>query len=337
MQIGLTTRHLVLCALSLGLLTVAATSPQLLRDQLSEGAAGLADASPGWLWFAAACFVASLALSGAAWRAGLRSCGGELGMSDAAATYGVGSLVNSLAPAKLGTALRVVLYTRSLHGEGRVWTAGGICSAIGAAQTFWLAVLVGVAASAGVVPLWPLALLAGVLVAAVAAAVIAQRIRPRRRVTHVLDAFRALGRSPRSTAALLGWTGVATVARVGASAALLASFGLPRPLVLAVLLLPAIELAATLPLTPGNIGVGGAAVAFALHTQGVATDTALAAGIALNAVETLSSMAFGVGSVLHLAGGTTVVRRRLVAATGVTACTVVAGAFSWTVLVPPLS
>lgn len=333
-ELGLRGPHAVIGAASLGVLALAATSPQLLGDQVRNGLAGVEDASPAWLWTAAACFVLSLALSGIAWRAGLRSCGAETGVSDAAARYGAGCLVNSLAPAKLGTALRVLLYSRTIEGEGRIWTAGGIGSAIGAAQTLWLGVLVAIAASAGVVPLWPLLVLGAVLVGAVAAALVAQRIRPRRRVTHVLDAFRALGRSPRSAGALLGWTGLATLLRVSAVAALLAALGLPRAFVLAVLILPAVELAATLPLTPGNIGVTGAAVAFALRTQGVEMDAAVAAGIALNAVETLSSLAFGAGGALYLAGGSSLARRRLAAAVATTGCAALAGAFSWTVLIP---
>ena len=69
----------------------------------------------------------------------------------------------------------------------------------------------------------------------------------------------------------------------------------------AFLIVPAVELAAILPLTPGNIGVAGAAVAFALRAQGVEGDLALASGIAFNAVETLASMAFGSVGALYLA------------------------------------
>ena len=77
------------------------------------------------------------------------------------------------------------------------------------------------------------------------------------------------------------------------------------------LVVPALEMAAFLPLTPGNIGVSSAAVAFALRTQGVDGDVALSVGIAFNAVETLTSLAFGAGSGLYLASGTSLIRRRL--------------------------
>jgi uncharacterized membrane protein YbhN (UPF0104 family) len=326
--------HLVACGLSLALLALVAASPQLLGDQVREGIAGLDQASPVWLWVAGCCFGASLIAVAAAWRAALQSVGARVGLTDASARYGTGSLVNSLAPAKLGTALRLALYTRTLDGEGRVWTVGGIGTAIGAAHSLWLAVLVAIAAYAGVVPLWPLLVLVGALLAAAGAAVFARRLHSSRRIAHALDEFREIGRCPRRAAVLLGWTGLAMALRVAAAAAVMASFGVEQPLAAAFLVVPAVQLAAFLPLTPGNIGVAGAAVAFALRTRGIETDLALTAGIAFNAVETLTSLVFGSGSALYLAGAETSARRWTTAVAGATACAALAGAFSWTVLAP---
>jgi uncharacterized membrane protein YbhN (UPF0104 family) len=326
--------HFLAAGLSVALLVVVAASPQLLGDHVRNGIAGLHEATPVWLWVAAACFVLSLVASGTAWRAALRSCDGSIGVTDASARYGVGCLVNSLAPVKVGTALRVALYSRVLPCEGRLWTAGGICTAIGAAQTFWLMILVAIAAAAGVVPAWPIALLAGALAAAGIAVWIARHSRPARRFAHVLDAFRAIGTCPRTAAALLGWTGAAAAARLGAGAALAAAFGLPKPLALAFLIVPAVELASFLPLTPANIGVAAAAIVFALRTQGIDGDVALAMGIAFNAVETISSLAFGAAGGLYLATGSARVRPRLAAAAAATACVALAGAFSLTVFAP---
>ena len=327
-------RHLLAGLLSLGLIALIAASPQLLGDQVRNGLEGIGDATPAWLWVASGCFVGSLVLMGTAWRAALRACGAELDASDSAARYGVGCLVNSIAPAKLGTALRLALYAQPLHGEGRLWTVGGIGTAIGAAHTVWLGILVAVAASAGVVPVWPLALLSGLLVAAAAAVYVARHSRPARRFAHVLDAFRELGSSPRSAATLLAWTGLAMAARVAAAASLAFAFGLDQPLKIAVLVVPAVEMAAFLPLTPGNIGVASAAVAFALKSQGVDSSVALSAGIAFNAVETLSSLAFGAGSALYLASGTSLLRRRLATVAAAAGCMGLASAFGWTVLYP---
>jgi hypothetical protein len=78
----------------------------------------------------------------------------------------------------------------------------------------------------------------------------------------------------------------------------------------------------------------GTAVAFALHTQGIHGDVALSMGIAFNAVETVSSLAFGAGGALYLATGSSRVRPRLAAFAGATACAALAGAFSLTVFAP---
>ena len=91
------------------------------------------------------------------------------------------------------------------------------------------------------------------------------------------------------------------------------------------LVVPALELAGTLPLTPGNIGVASAAAAFALKAHGAGADVALSAGIAFGAVETIASIAFGAGSVLYLAGAVAPdappsARRWVTAAVSATGC-----------------
>ena len=58
--------------------------------------------------------------------------------------------------------------------------------------------------------------------------------------------------------------------RVLAATAIAAAFGVDQPLAAAVLIIPALDLAGILPLTPGNVGVASAAVAFALTAHGVA-------------------------------------------------------------------
>ena len=57
--------------------------------------------------------------------------------------------------------------------------------------------------------------------------------------------------------------------RLAAAAAIAAAFGVDRPLAAALLIIPALDLAGILPLTPGNVGVASAAVAFALKAHGV--------------------------------------------------------------------
>ncbi len=329
-------RHIVVSIGSLGVLAVLAMSPQLLGEQVTEALRGLLDASPAWLWLAALSFSAALACAGCAWRSALCRCGGELSRPEAAARYSVGSLVNSVAPAKIGSAVRFALFARVLHGEGRLWTTGGVCASIGAARCLWLALLLAFAAASGVLPVWPLAVLAlGVLVA-VAVAYFARNRSPHARVAHILDAFRALGRSPRAAAQLVGWVGLATAAKICAAAAIAAAFGIDQPLLAALLVVPALDLAGLLPLTPGNIGVASAAVAFALHAHGAGTGVAMSAGIAFSAVETVTSLAFGTVGVLYLVGAASPGTRRSFATAAATACCLVLGAaaFGATVVLP---
>ena len=326
--------HILLSLVSIGALVALATMPQLLGDQVTEAFHGLLEVSPAWLWLAALSFATALAAAGCAWRSALCRCGAELTRADASARYGVGSLVNAFLPAKIGSAVRFALFARVLHSEGRVWTTGGVCASIGAARAIWLAVLLGFGAASGVLPLWPLGVLALAVVLAVGVAYFARNRTPNARVAHVLDAFRALGRSPRAAAQLVGWIGLATAARVGAATAIAAAFGVEKPLLAALLVVPALDLAGILPITPGNIGVASAAVAFALHAHGASASTSFSAGIAFSAVETVTSLAFGTGSALYLVGAAPGPRRLPAAAAAATACLALGVAFGATVVLP---
>jgi uncharacterized membrane protein YbhN (UPF0104 family) len=327
-------RHLAFSAASLGALAVVATMPQLLGDQVGAAFDGLLAASPAWLWLAALSFGAALVFSACAWRSALERCGGDSTHLDATTRYAVGSLVNSLAPAKIGSALRFALFARTLDGEGRLWTTGGVATSVGVARSIWLGVLLGFAAASGVLPAWPLAVLVLLVGVAIAAAIFARRRRPRGRMTHVFDAFRAFGQCPRAAAELIGWIGLATLARIGAATAIAAAFGVHQPLTAALLIVPALDLAGILPLTPGNIGVASAAVAFALRAHGAGTDAAISAGIAFSAVETVTSLALGLGSVLFMVGSVPGARRWTAAAAGATGCLALGAAFGATVVGP---
>jgi hypothetical protein len=59
-------------------------------------------------------------------------------------------------------------------------------------------------------------------------------------------------------------------------------------------MLAAIGLAGTLPLTPGNAGIGAAAVALALEHHGVRASTGLAAGVVYGLTETAVAVAAGI-------------------------------------------
>lgn len=327
-------RHLAVFLGSVAALIALALTPQLLGDLVADGIAGLSDASAGWLWLAAAAFAGSLVTSACGWQSALARCGGTTSRADASARYCTGSIVNALAPARIGTAVRFALFSRVLHNEGRLWTVGGIAGSLSAVRALWLAVVLALASASGVLPRWPIAVL--LLGAAVAAAVAwrSRDSRPGTRFGHALDVFRVLGRCPWAAARITGWVGLSMALRLAAATGIAAAFGIDRPLAAAVLIIPALDMAGILPLTPGNVGVSSAAVAFALTAHGVASDVAVSAGIALGAVETLTTLALGSGSLLYFLGRRAETRRWHTAAAAMTGCFALGAAFGATVLVP---
>ena len=327
-------RHLAVFLGSVAALIALALTPQLLGDLVADGVAGLSDASAGWLWIAALAFAASLVTSACGWQSALTRCGGTTSRSDSSARYCTGSIVNALAPARIGTAVRFALFSRTLHNEGRLWTVGGIAGSLSAVRAMWLAVVLALASASGVLPRWPIAvlLLAGLVAAAIAWR--ARDSRPGTKFGHALDVFRVLGRCPKAAARIAGWVGLSMALRVTAAAGIAAAFGVDRPLAAAVLIIPALDLAGILPLTPGNVGVSSAAVAFALSAHGVGSNVAVSAGIALGAVETLTTLALGSASILYFLGRRTNAVRWHTAAAAMTGCFALGAAFGATVLVP---
>jgi uncharacterized membrane protein YbhN (UPF0104 family) len=174
--------------------------------------------------------------------------------------------------------------------------------------------------------------IAAIVVGAGAIAVVSRHMALPGRIEQLLAAFRSLASSPRDLAIVSGWALAGAAAKVAAATAVVASMGIDNPLRAALVLVPAVELAAVLPITPGNVGLASAAVALALGSQGVDSRTALSAGIAFGAVELLTGMAVGAAGALALAGPW--VRPYLrVAAVGA-AASLVAIAFGATVLLP---
>ncbi|HEY7206950.1 MAG TPA: lysylphosphatidylglycerol synthase domain-containing protein [Gaiellaceae bacterium] len=303
-------------------LLVAAT-PQLLGARINAALDLLGEASPEWLWLAVLGFVCSLVGAAGAWCSAVRLCGGRLGLLDANGRYGVGSLVNTFVPARAGDAVRIALFSRTVDHPDRLWATGGAVAAVGAARAVGLGVLVVCGAALGATPLWPL-LVVGALTGLVAA--VAWKARTsvaRSHAAHVLDAFRALGREPLAGARILGWVGLATAGRVGAAAAVAAALGVPRPLAAALIIVPALDLAGMMPLTPGNLGIASGAVAMALQAHGVGLTEAISAGIAFHALETAISVLYGTVGALVVAGDSITGTRRWVLA-GVAACAALA-------------
>ncbi|MDX6449373.1 MAG: hypothetical protein QOD08_1836, partial [Gaiellaceae bacterium] len=229
--------------------------------------------------------------------------------------------------------VRLALFSRKIEGEDKLWKAGGMFAAVAAARAVAQALMVAAGFATGALPLWPVFVFSG---AVALAALVAWRTRDRhanRHVGHVLDAFRALGRSPVQALRIVGWCTVSMGARVGAATAIATALGISHALVAALIIVPALDIAGSIPLTPGNIGITSGAIAMALESRGVDLTTALSAGIALHAVETAASVVLGSVGALMLASFPSVRSRRLslVAVTAATSLAL-AAAFGATVL-----
>ncbi len=330
MRTHLTKRHAAMAGASLALLAVLCLSPSLLGHRVGDALGGLGAADPGLLWIAGLAFAGTSACGALAWRAALRASGSPLPVVDASARYAVGCGVNALAPAHVGSALRVALFGRVTNGG--CWTVGGAAAAVGVTRVVWLGALIAIGSAGGVLPLWPLLVIGGILGGAAFASLASRRLSLPVRIEQLLAAFRSLAASPRDLAIVAGWALAGAAAKVAAATAVVASLGIDNPLRAALVLVPAVELAALLPLTPGNVGLASAAVALALGSQGVEARTALSAGIAFGAVELLTGVAVGAAGALALAGPWVRPFVR-VAAVGAAAC-LAAIAFGATVLLP---
>ncbi len=292
-QLGerLSRRGVAAAAGTLLVLVVVAATPQLLGSHVAAAFGSLGHADPRWLWLAGLGFALSVVAAAGSWRCAIGLCGGRLGLGDATARFGAGSLVNTFVPARAGDAVRFALFARTLEGRERLWQTGGAFAALGAARVVVLAGLVLGGAALGALPLWPVLVLAGIGAAAVAAALAVRNREAGTRVSHVLDAFRTLGREPSAGARLVGWTLLSVGARVLGVTAIGASLGIGEPLAAALVIVPALDLAGLVPITPGNVGVSSGTVAMAFQAHGISFTQGLAAGIAFQAVET----AVGIG------------------------------------------
>jgi uncharacterized membrane protein YbhN (UPF0104 family) len=306
-------RRAAVTAAALGVLAAALVTSGLAGRQLTRAWAGLAGASPGWLWLAVAAFLATLLCTALAWRSALRAAGAPLSRFDAAARYGVGSLVNSFAPSTVGDAVRITLLSRKLDAPDRFWTVGGAVVSVAALRGVTLAALVVAASATGALPLWPVLVLWGGAAAAAAAAWALRRHFREGRLGHFLAACTALLRRPRAAVRVLAWSAASQGFRVLAAAAIASALAVPHPLLAALVIVPTLQLATVLPIVPGNIGVASGAVALALQSRGVGLGQALAAGLAYHAAETVVGISFGVAGTLAVVRVPPVVRRVAVA------------------------
>jgi uncharacterized membrane protein YbhN (UPF0104 family) len=151
----------------------------------------------------------------------------------------------------------------------------------------------------------------------------------------LFDAFRALGSDPWAGLRLTGWIALGTLGRIASATAVGAALGIHQPLIAALVIIPALEVASLIPVTPGNVGVTSAAIAVAFQARGVSFNQGLAAGIAFHAIETVVGLTFGVASLLWLAPyHSPATRRRALLAGAAGWLLAVAGTFIATVVAP---
>jgi uncharacterized membrane protein YbhN (UPF0104 family) len=284
-----------------GGLAVAATHGAL-GSRLGSALGILNDADRSWLALSVVGFLAGFLASVSAWRAALAASGARISLPGGAASLGVGALVNSFAPARLGDVVKIALFSRSIDGPDGIWTAGGVYAAVSAARCLSIAALVAAAAATGALPLWPVFALCVAVAIVGGLALSSERWRRYPRIAHLLGGLAALERSPRQAAKVLAWSATTSLARLGAVAALAASLGLSHPLLVAFVVCAALDLAGAVPLTPGNLGVASGAVAVALTSRGIPAAEGLAVGIAIPAVETAFALVVGAAGALYFAG-----------------------------------
>jgi uncharacterized membrane protein YbhN (UPF0104 family) len=265
------------------------------RHALGQAVDAIQSADPNWLSLAALAFFGATVSAAGSWLCAVGLAGGETTLLDSCFRYGAGSLVNTFVPFRAGDAVRIALFSRRVPHHNRIRATTGSFAALGAARAVVLAALVGAGAIAGAIPLWPLAVLAGLVVFAL----VARYVGRRRDLGHFLDAFEALDR--RTAPRLLAWMTASTVCRYLAAAAICASLGVHAAFAAAIIILPALDLAMLFPVTPGNVGLTSGAIAVALKAHGIPFHSGLAAGLAFHGVETAVGLLFGVAAALWFA------------------------------------
>jgi uncharacterized membrane protein YbhN (UPF0104 family) len=292
----------------------------------------LADASRPWLALSFLAFLGAFLCTVGAWHSALTGAGARLCPKQAAARLGIGAMVNAVAPAKLGDAVKITLCARAIDAPDRLWTAGGSYAALAAARSLTLAALVVAASATNAIPVWPVFVLVGGAVCVALVARGSTRLRGHHRIESFLAGVSALARDRRALRGVALWTIGMQLARVAGTVAAAAAFGLPHPFLAALVILPALDLAGAVPITPGSFGVGGGAVAVVLAGRGIGMTDALATGLAIQGVETLVSLACGSVGLAYLMQPSERVRRTAarVAVVGVSA--VIAGFLGLVVL-----
>ncbi len=272
---------------------LGALSLPLLGHHLASTLNVLTDASRPWLAGAFVAFLGAFACTVGAWRSALAAAGARLCPKQAAARLGIGSMVNAFTPAKLGDAVKITLCARAIDAPDRMWTATGTYTALAAARSLTLAGLLIAASATHALPIWPVFLLVGSAGVVAIVAVASTRFRSHQRIASFLAGVAALATDRRALRGVALWTVGMQLFRLAGTVAAVYAFGLPHPLLAALVILPALDLAGAVPLTPGSFGIGGGAGAGALAGRGIGMTDALATGLAIQGVETMVSVTCG--------------------------------------------
>jgi uncharacterized membrane protein YbhN (UPF0104 family) len=288
---------------------LGATTFPLLGHHIASALNVLTDASRPWLAGSVLAFLGAFACTVGAWRSALAAAGAHLCPKQAAARLGIGSMVNAFTPAKLGDAVKITLCARAIDAPDRMWTATGTYAALAAARSLTLAGLVVAASATHALPIWPVFVLVGSAAGVALAAVASTRFRSHHRIASFLAGVGSLARDRRALRGVALWTIGMQLCRLAGTVAAALALGLPHPLLAALVILPALDLAGAVPVTPGSFGIGSGAVAVVLASRGIGMTDALATGLAIQGVETLVSVTCGSLGLAYLVQPSERVRR----------------------------
>ena len=256
--------------------------------------ATLSTADPRNAAWAATAFAVSMLATASAWRVSFAAVGSRIGRTEACASYSIGSLLNTFVPANLGEGVRAILFGRTLPDtRRRACTAAGAVGAVAVARALAHTLVLTCAVLVAGFPPWLVLAPASLLIAAVAGALVVRRRPSDSRLARFGAASATLVQRPSFGIRVVGWTALATAARLAAATAVAASLGIAQPLEAGLLVTGALILSGSLPLTPGSIGITSGAISLVLAQRGIPMPTALAAGLLFHALESAVSVTFG--------------------------------------------
>src|SRR3954471_24528065 len=106
--------RILLPVVLLAAIAAVAATPQMLGTHVAGALASVQDADRNWLALAMLGFAAGLMTGVCAWRTALAASGARVSVGRGTACLGVGALVNTFAPARLGDVVKVALFSRTI-------------------------------------------------------------------------------------------------------------------------------------------------------------------------------------------------------------------------------